>query len=93
MDSYETPFGVRTLKYDPNAGFFLNGEHIKINGVCDHTMTLGLALGSAVNYPGAAAAVGVACRDMGCNASNPHQPQPARARRNCWTYATRWASW
>jgi beta-galactosidase len=29
VDTYETPFGIRTLKFDPNAGFFLNGEHIK----------------------------------------------------------------
>jgi beta-galactosidase len=48
IDVYETPFGVRTLKFDPNAGFFLNGEHIKLNGVCDHH-DLG-ALGAAVNY-------------------------------------------
>ena len=48
IDIYETPFGVRTLKFDPNAGFFLNGEHIKLNGVCDHH-DLG-ALGAAVNY-------------------------------------------
>jgi beta-galactosidase len=48
IDVYETPFGIRTLKFDPNAGFFLNGEHIKLNGVCDHH-DLG-ALGSAVNY-------------------------------------------
>jgi beta-galactosidase len=48
VDIYETPFGVRTLKFDPNAGFFLNGEHIKLNGVCNHH-DLG-ALGAAVNY-------------------------------------------
>ena len=48
VDVYETPFGVRTLKFDPDAGFFLNGEHIKLNGVCDHH-DLG-ALGSALNY-------------------------------------------
>jgi beta-galactosidase len=48
VDIYETPFGVRTLKFDPDAGFFLNGEHIKLNGVCNHH-DLG-ALGAAVNY-------------------------------------------
>jgi beta-galactosidase len=48
VDTYETTFGIRTLKFDPNAGFFLNGEHIKLNGVCDHH-DLG-ALGAAVNY-------------------------------------------
>jgi beta-galactosidase len=48
IDIYETPFGVRTIKFDPNEGFFLNGEHIKLNGVCNHH-DLG-ALGAAVNY-------------------------------------------
>ena len=47
VDVYETPFGIRTLKFDPNAGFFLNGEHLKLNGVCNHH-DLG-ALGSALN--------------------------------------------
>ena len=28
VDSYETPFGIRTIKFDPNEGFFINGEHI-----------------------------------------------------------------
>jgi beta-galactosidase len=48
VDRYETPFGVRTLKFDPNKGFFINGQHIKLNGVCNHH-DLG-ALGSALNY-------------------------------------------
>ncbi|HYP98872.1 MAG TPA: beta-galactosidase GalB [Polyangiaceae bacterium] len=47
VDSYETRFGVRTLKFDSNQGFFLNGEHIKLNGVCNHH-DLG-ALGTAVS--------------------------------------------
>jgi len=47
VDVYETPFGIRALKFDPNAGFFLNGEHIKLNGVCNHH-DLG-PLGSALN--------------------------------------------
>jgi beta-galactosidase len=47
IDQYETPFGIRTLKFDPNEGFFINGQHIKLNGVCDHH-DLG-ALGAALN--------------------------------------------
>ncbi|HTY63037.1 MAG TPA: beta-galactosidase GalB [Acidobacteriota bacterium] len=47
-ESYETPFGIRTLKFDANEGFFINGEHVKLNGVCDHH-DLG-ALGAALNY-------------------------------------------
>ena len=48
VDIYETPFGIRTLRFDPDAGFFLNGEHVKLNGVCNHH-DLG-ALGSALNF-------------------------------------------
>ncbi len=48
VDAYETPFGIRTLKFDPDKGFFINGEHVKLNGVCNHH-DLG-ALGTAVNY-------------------------------------------
>jgi beta-galactosidase len=47
VDVYETPFGVRTLGFDPNAGLFVNGEHVKLNGVCNHH-DLG-ALGAAIN--------------------------------------------
>jgi beta-galactosidase len=47
IDDYTTTFGIRTIDFDVNNGFFLNGEHIKINGVCDHH-DLG-CLGTAVN--------------------------------------------
>jgi beta-galactosidase len=48
VDVYETSFGVRALRFDPNKGFSLNGEHVKLNGVCNHH-DLG-ALGAALNY-------------------------------------------
>ena len=47
IDRYETPFGVRTLKFDPDKGFFINGQHVKLNGVCNHH-DLG-PLGAALN--------------------------------------------
>ena len=48
MDPTETPFGIRDVKFDPNTGLLINGQHLKMNGVCDHH-DLG-ALGSAVNF-------------------------------------------
>lgn len=36
LDSYETPFGIRTLRFDANEGFFLNGQHIKLKGTNNH---------------------------------------------------------
>lgn len=36
VDSYKTPFGVRTFRFDRDKGFFLNGENIKLKGLCLH---------------------------------------------------------
>jgi len=36
MDETETPFGIRTAKFDANQGFLLNGVPTKLKGVCIH---------------------------------------------------------
>jgi beta-galactosidase/beta-glucuronidase len=36
VDNYITPFGIRTIKFDANKGFILNGKPVKIKGVCLH---------------------------------------------------------
>ncbi len=36
VDRYETPFGVREICFDADQGFVLNGERVKIKGVCLH---------------------------------------------------------
>lgn len=36
LDTYETPFGIRTVRFDANEGFFLNGKHIKLKGSNNH---------------------------------------------------------
>lgn len=36
IDDYETKFGIRTVKFDPDKGFFLNGKNIKIVGTNNH---------------------------------------------------------
>jgi beta-galactosidase len=48
VDTYTTPFGIRTFAFNANAGFTLNGTAVKMNGTCNHH-DLG-ALGAAVNY-------------------------------------------
>ncbi|MEQ9289670.1 MAG: glycoside hydrolase family 2 TIM barrel-domain containing protein [Cyclobacteriaceae bacterium] len=35
-DQYETVFGIRSIRFDTDGGFFLNGKNIKIKGVCLH---------------------------------------------------------
>ena len=47
VDRYETPFGIRTFRFDITRGFFLNGVPVKIKGLCNHH-DLG-ALGAAIN--------------------------------------------
>jgi beta-galactosidase len=47
VDRYTTPLGIRTIEFDKDKGFSLNGRHLKLQGVCDHH-DLG-ALGTAIN--------------------------------------------
>ncbi|TRX41293.1 beta-galactosidase GalA [Flavobacterium restrictum] len=35
-DTQTTTFGIRSLRFDANEGFFLNGKHIKIKGTNNH---------------------------------------------------------
>jgi len=36
MDSNTTTLGIRTVRFDPDKGFFLNGKSVKIKGTNDH---------------------------------------------------------
>jgi beta-galactosidase len=36
LDSETIPFGVRTIRFDVDKGFFLNGKPLKIKGTCNH---------------------------------------------------------
>jgi beta-galactosidase len=74
VDVYETPFGIRTIKYDPDAGLMINGEHFKLNGVCDHH-DLG-ALGTALNVRALQRQLQM-LREMGCNALRTSHNPPA----------------
>lgn len=47
MDENSTKFGIRTIRFDPDKGFFLNEKQYQLNGVCMHH-DLG-ALGAAYN--------------------------------------------
>ncbi len=35
-DVYQTPFGVRTVRFDATNGVFINGQHVWIQGMCNH---------------------------------------------------------
>ena len=36
VDDTAVVFGVRSAKFDPEKGFFLNGKPVKLNGTCNH---------------------------------------------------------
>jgi len=36
VDTYATPFGIRTVRFDPDAGFFLNGQRVELMGTNMH---------------------------------------------------------
>ena len=36
LDTQDTPFGIRTIRFDAEKGFFLNGKAVKIKGTCNH---------------------------------------------------------
>jgi beta-galactosidase len=46
VDQETTTFGIREAQFDADRGFLLNGEHIKLNGVCIHSD--GGSVGTAV---------------------------------------------
>jgi len=76
VDTYQTPFGIRSIAFDNNLGFILNGKQTKIKGVCNH-QDLG-PLGSAINYRAVQRQLEL-LKHMGCNAirtsHNPPDPQ------------------
>jgi beta-galactosidase len=74
VDTYETPFGVRTIAFDANNGFLINGERLPIQGVCNHH-DLG-ALGAALNVRALERQLEM-LRDMGCNAIRTSHNPPA----------------
>ena len=75
VDEVVTPFGIRTVKFTTDHGFFLNGEHVDIKGVCLHH-DYG-PIGTAF-YPRALERQLEILRGMGCNAirtaHNPRDP-------------------
>jgi len=76
LDMYETPFGIRTIRFDQENGFLLNGEKLTLKGVCGHH-DLG-ALGAAA-YDRAIERRLRILKSMGCNAirlsHNPYSPE------------------
>jgi len=76
IDQVNIPIGIRSLTFDPNKGFALNGQWMKVKGVCIHhdAGVLGAAVPIAVWERRL-----LALKQIGCNAirlsHNPQMPE------------------
>jgi beta-galactosidase len=84
VDRYATPFGIRTIRFDAEKGFFLNGKPVKLKGTCNHqdwarrcpTRCSTTAFASCWRW------VATRCA-----------PRITLPRRSCWTHATSLGCW
>ncbi|HUA68380.1 MAG TPA: beta-galactosidase GalA [Candidatus Saccharimonadales bacterium] len=65
VDRKETEFGIRTVAFDPDKGFLLNGKPYELKGTCNHQDAAGIgeALPDALQYFRVKK-----LKEMGCNA-------------------------
>ena len=65
VDQKETEFGIRTVAFDPNQGFLLNGKPYELKGTCNHQdmAGVGAALPDRLQYFRVEK-----LKEMGCNA-------------------------
>jgi beta-galactosidase len=75
LDSVVTQFGIRTIRFDKDEGFFLNGIPVKIKGVCCHQdhAGVGSALPDRLQYYRIER-----LKEMGCNAYRTSHNPPTR---------------
>lgn len=75
IDSYKTSFGIRTIEFNPEQGFFLNGKSVKLKGTNNHQdhAGIGTALPDEIQYYRIAK-----LKEMGSNAyrCSHHPPTP-----------------
>ena len=72
VDRYETHFGIRSVAFDADKGFLLNGKTVKLKGTCNHQdhAGIGAALPDAVQYYRVRK-----LQEMGCNSlRTSHNP-------------------
>jgi len=74
IDTFNSPFGIRTIEFTANKGFLLNGRRVEIQGTCNHH-DLG-ALGSAINTSALRRQLTI-LKEMGCNSLRTSHNPPA----------------
>ena len=76
LDRYQTRFGIRSVAFDSQKGFLLNGKVVKLKGTCNHQdhAGVGAAVPDAVQYYRVRK-----LQEMGCNSlrtsHNPPTPE------------------
>jgi beta-galactosidase len=74
VDDYAVDFGLRTVRFDPEKGFFLNGRPVKLNGTCNHQdhAGVGTAVPDRLQYWRVER-----LKEFGCNATRMAHNPPA----------------
>nr|NUR37341.1 glycoside hydrolase family 2 protein [Sphingomonas sp.] len=75
VDRLTTSAGFRTIRFDHDQGFFLNGRHVKLQGTCNHQDHAGLGVAlpdSIIEYRLRK------LKEMGCNALRMSHNAPTR---------------
>ncbi len=80
VDENITSVGIRTIKFEPNTGFWLNGKNIKVKGVCLHHDNGCIG---AVEHVKAVERKLRVLRDMGCNAIRTSHNPPSEIFLDC----------
>jgi beta-galactosidase len=75
VDRLTTSAGFRTIRFDPNEGFFVNDKHVKIQGTCNHQDHAGVGIAlpdSIIEYRLRK------LKELGCNALRMSHNAPTR---------------
>ena len=75
VNEVTTTFGIRTIRFDPNDGFLLNDQPLKLKGTCNHQDHAGVG----VAVPDSIHEFRIhRLKEMGCNAYRAAHHPPAR---------------
>jgi len=76
VDEYTTKFGIRTIRFDANNGFFLNGKRLEIKGTNNHQehAGVGTAMPDELQYFRIAKLKGIGSNAYRCS-HNPPTPE------------------
>ena len=75
IDRHEQRFGIRTIRFDANKGFFLNEKPVKLQGVCNHQdfVGVGVAIPDSLFYYRMNKLKEIGCNAIRCS-HNPMTP-------------------